>query len=185
MICNLQPTKQDKKADLNIHTYVDDVMKMLMKNLGLEIPDYDKNKDPVRRVALKQFPEDDLFIDWTQDEDHAKDVKKVSDIVHDEYLKKRRDERKRKSDLLQIEKKTKMMKREEEEDFKTVIVPEKLDICISNGLVEKVEKQEVPVEMNGRSCKKRDSYKYQDEEDDDIENLLDDDDDESISDNEN
>ena len=29
MICNLQPTKQDRKADLNIHTYVDDVMRMV------------------------------------------------------------------------------------------------------------------------------------------------------------
>ena len=42
VICNLQPTKQDKKADLNIHTYVDDVMRAVMKNLDLEIPEYDR-----------------------------------------------------------------------------------------------------------------------------------------------
>ena len=167
MICNLQPTKQDKKADLNIHTYVDDVMKMLMKNLGLEIPEYDRSKDPVKRVEGGR--------DWTQDEDHAKDVKKISDIVHDGYLKKRRDERKRKSDLLQLEKKTKMMKREDEdeEDIKTVIVPQRIENCINNGVIEKDSKLEDEIEMNGRSCKKKDSYKYQDD-DDEIDKLLDD-----------
>lgn len=34
MICNLQPTKHAKKADLNIHTYIDDVMKLLMQKEG-------------------------------------------------------------------------------------------------------------------------------------------------------
>ena len=42
VICNLQPTKQDKKADLNIHTYVDDVMRAVMGNLELDIPEYDR-----------------------------------------------------------------------------------------------------------------------------------------------
>ena len=42
VICNLQPTKQDKKADLNIHTYVDDVMRAVMRNLDLDIPEYDR-----------------------------------------------------------------------------------------------------------------------------------------------
>ena len=130
---------------------------------------------------MKQFPGDDLFIDWTQDEEHAKDVKKVSDLVHDQYLKKRREERKRKSDLLQMEKKTKMMKREDDEDIKTVIVPEKLDNRVDTDVLQKVEKYEDGMKANGRSCKKKDSYKY--EEDDDINKLLDDD--EPISDNEN
>ena len=66
VICNLQPTKHDKKADLNIHTYVDDVMEMLMKNLGLEIPQYNKDDDPVKRVARGEYSHDDLYIDWTQ-----------------------------------------------------------------------------------------------------------------------
>ena len=44
VICNLQPTKQDKKADLNIHTYVDDVMRAVMKNLDLDIPEYDRSR---------------------------------------------------------------------------------------------------------------------------------------------
>jgi len=50
VICNLQPTKQDKKADLCIHTYVDDVLKMLMQRLDLDIPEYDPVFDPVKQV---------------------------------------------------------------------------------------------------------------------------------------
>ena len=80
VICNLQPTKQvqgipviwsaqfkyffgfilsiyhllffqDKKADLCIHTYVDDVLKMLMQRLDLDIPEYDPVFDPVKQVG--------------------------------------------------------------------------------------------------------------------------------------
>ena len=75
VICNLQPTKQvkipsvmyhhvsttylqfsfsdcqDKKADLCIHTYVDDVMRMLMERLQLDIPEYDPVFDPVKQVT--------------------------------------------------------------------------------------------------------------------------------------
>ena len=41
---------QDKKADLCIHTYVDDVMRMLMARLELDIPEYDPVFDPVKQV---------------------------------------------------------------------------------------------------------------------------------------
>ncbi|MBN3303170.1 NAD-dependent protein deacylase sirtuin-6 [Amia ocellicauda] len=40
VIVNLQPTKHDKQADLRIHGYVDEVMTLLMKHLGLEIPEW-------------------------------------------------------------------------------------------------------------------------------------------------
>ena len=95
VICNLQPTKQDKKADLCIHTYVDDVMRMLMKRLGLEIPEYDPVFDPVKQVLQttlnfnsnekleycpqvrkKIFP-NGMFLDWTQDAELAGDLMKV------------------------------------------------------------------------------------------------------------
>ena len=162
VICNLQPTKQDKKADLNIHTYVDDVMRMLMENLGLEIPEYDKSKDPVQRVAMKEFTDEDLYIDWTQNEEHAKKVKKQADVVHDEFLRKRREDKKRKTELKKVETKAKMMKREDE-DEKPVIKEEQVD-----GII-------------GRSCKKTDSYKFQDE-DDNIDELIEDDEEESCED---
>lgn len=47
VICNLQPTKHDRKADLLIHSYVDEVMSKLMEKLGLTIPEYSGDKDPV------------------------------------------------------------------------------------------------------------------------------------------
>ncbi|XP_004518845.1 NAD-dependent protein deacetylase Sirt6 [Ceratitis capitata] len=48
IICNLQPTKHDKKADLIISTYVDDILEKVCKRLGVEIPMYDSSEDPTR-----------------------------------------------------------------------------------------------------------------------------------------
>ena len=48
-IINLQPTKHDKKADLMIHSYVDEVLIKVMKYLGLEIPEYSEDWDPTKR----------------------------------------------------------------------------------------------------------------------------------------
>ena len=41
-IVNLQPTKHDKKADLKINTYVDEVMTQLCKLLNIKIPEFEK-----------------------------------------------------------------------------------------------------------------------------------------------
>ena len=133
VICNLQPTKQDKKADLNIHTYVDDIMKTVMANLGLEIPEYDKSKDPVKLVSLREFPGEDLYIDWTQNEEHAKITKKISDKVHDNYLRRKREEKKRKSEINLNKVSKKLLKREDEEesDLKDEIKPENCDLPAS------------------------------------------------------
>ena len=51
VICNLQPTKHDKKGDLIINTYVDDVMIQLCKRLNVQIKEYDVAKDPTKYVA--------------------------------------------------------------------------------------------------------------------------------------
>jgi hypothetical protein len=40
VICNLQKTPRDGKADVIIHTYVDEVMRGLMQGLGLAFPLY-------------------------------------------------------------------------------------------------------------------------------------------------
>lgn len=48
VICNLQPTKHDKHADLIIHEYVDIIMCRLAKLLGFEIPEYDSINDPTK-----------------------------------------------------------------------------------------------------------------------------------------
>lgn len=48
-LINLQPIKLEKKADLVIHSYVDEVLERVLKRLGIEeIPDYDVNDDPTR-----------------------------------------------------------------------------------------------------------------------------------------
>lgn len=48
VICNLQPTKHDKKADLKISTYVDVIIEKVAKRLGVEIPSYTKAVDPTK-----------------------------------------------------------------------------------------------------------------------------------------
>merc|ERR1712013_431460 len=96
VICNLQPTKQDKKADLCIHTYVDDVLKMLMQRLDLDIPEYDPVFDPVKQVRNKLFL-NGMFLDWTQDAELAGDLQKISERLHEEYLAEKREERRRKN----------------------------------------------------------------------------------------
>lgn len=40
VLCNLQPTRYDKQADLIIHAYVDDIMVALMKSLAIPIPTF-------------------------------------------------------------------------------------------------------------------------------------------------
>lgn len=48
-LVNLQPIKLEKKADLVIHTYVDDVMEKVLKRLGIEeFPEFDESVDPTR-----------------------------------------------------------------------------------------------------------------------------------------
>ncbi|KAK7070074.1 NAD-dependent protein deacetylase sirtuin-6 [Halocaridina rubra] len=52
VICNLQPTKQDRHADLIINAYVDDVMKKLLNLMNLEILDYDPSHDPTKLTQI-------------------------------------------------------------------------------------------------------------------------------------
>lgn len=49
VICNLQPTKYDNKADLVISTYVDTIMEKVAKRLGVEIQEYTENIDPIKQ----------------------------------------------------------------------------------------------------------------------------------------
>lgn len=50
VICNLQPTKHDRKADLLIPMYVDKIMEKICKFLGVEIPEYTTDSDPTKMV---------------------------------------------------------------------------------------------------------------------------------------
>ncbi|KAL3198011.1 hypothetical protein MRX96_044586 [Rhipicephalus microplus] len=58
VICNLQPTKIDKSANLILRAYVDDVMEKLMKQLGIAIPSYSAECDPtkIKREAPMEYP---------------------------------------------------------------------------------------------------------------------------------
>ena len=69
VICNLQPTKHDKKGDLIINTYVDDVMTQLCKRLGVEIKEYDEAQDPTKCAASG-----DQIIEWTIPQSSFKDA---------------------------------------------------------------------------------------------------------------
>ncbi|GJQ86337.1 putative NAD binding protein [Trypoxylus dichotomus] len=83
IIVNLQPTKHDKKADMIINTYVDDVLVKVMKKLGVEIPEYDTSIDPTKTPL-----EDDKrgVLEWTIRKSYVDDVQSLYDI----YCKNKR-----------------------------------------------------------------------------------------------
>ncbi|XP_072938180.1 NAD-dependent protein deacetylase Sirt6 [Epargyreus clarus] len=58
VICNLQPTKHDNKADLVINYYVDDILEKVMGRLGIDIPEYNENES-ITKIA------ENTIIDWT------------------------------------------------------------------------------------------------------------------------
>ncbi|KAF5892490.1 NAD-dependent protein deacetylase sirtuin-7 [Clarias magur] len=59
-IVNLQWTPKDDSATLKIHGKCDDVMQLLMEELGVEIPSYNRSDDPIFSLAipLRQDEED-------------------------------------------------------------------------------------------------------------------------------
>jgi mono-ADP-ribosyltransferase sirtuin 6 len=53
VLVNLQPIKVEKKADLVIHSYVDEVMEKVAKRLGIEdVPEWCEDDDPTRMADL-------------------------------------------------------------------------------------------------------------------------------------
>ncbi|CAL1544478.1 unnamed protein product [Lymnaea stagnalis] len=66
VIVNLQPTKHDRKADLKISAFVDDVMKSLCKALNILVPRYPGPKVCVSSIHT-QKSERDLEISADQD----------------------------------------------------------------------------------------------------------------------
>ncbi|CAK1542289.1 unnamed protein product [Leptosia nina] len=58
VICNLQPTKHDNKADLVINYYVDETLENIMKILNLEIPSYNEDDNCIKLAEHS-------IIDWT------------------------------------------------------------------------------------------------------------------------
>lgn len=70
VICNLQPTKYDKKADLVINGYVDAIIERVMKRLGIEIPEYTGDDDPTKDTAASA-------LEWTIPGEQVKETDKL------------------------------------------------------------------------------------------------------------
>ncbi|GLG96629.1 NAD-dependent protein deacetylase Sirt6 [Gryllus bimaculatus] len=105
VICNLQPTKHDRKADLLIHSYVDEVMEELMGILNLTIPEYDSTKDPTKRSHTIQ-------LEWTIPNS---DVKRLRNLYEKKCCKPKKRKIKADSDHLAEEEDEKKIKEEKTE----------------------------------------------------------------------
>ncbi|CAH2049497.1 unnamed protein product, partial [Iphiclides podalirius] len=70
VICNLQPTKHDNKADLVINYYVDDILEKVMEILGLNIPNYNETDDPTKLAESS-------IIQWTINKNEVMAFEKV------------------------------------------------------------------------------------------------------------
>ncbi|KAL1005502.1 hypothetical protein UPYG_G00059940 [Umbra pygmaea] len=58
-IINLQWTPKDDLATLKVHGKCDDVMRLLMEELNILIPSYDKTEDPILSLATPLRPEEE------------------------------------------------------------------------------------------------------------------------------
>lgn len=58
-IVNLQWTPKDDLAALKLHGRCDDVMRLLMEELGLQIPGYERARDPIFALAEPLRPEEE------------------------------------------------------------------------------------------------------------------------------
>jgi len=117
VIINLQPTKHDKKADLIINSYADGIFEMLFKELGLEIPEFSKELDKVRRVKLNED-----IIDWSQCSTEAKSWDEKSKKLEEKLRQKRKAEK-----LLKQKDSEKRLKKNEEDEIKLEIKTENID----------------------------------------------------------
>uniref|UniRef100_A0A240PPS8 protein acetyllysine N-acetyltransferase n=1 Tax=Anopheles epiroticus TaxID=199890 RepID=A0A240PPS8_9DIPT len=79
VICNLQPTKHDKKADLKISTFVDTVLEKVTKRLGVEIAEYSTAEDPTKRNSY--------IVQWNIDGMTVKTLEKRYDKTMKEKAK--------------------------------------------------------------------------------------------------
>lgn len=97
VICNLQPTKYDNKADLVISTYVDTILEKVAKRLGVEIQEYTESIDPIRQEICD--------LEWTITTNQLKEI-------DEQYKQMIKNSKKRKLDGGTKEKASKDVKRQ-------------------------------------------------------------------------
>ncbi|XP_071516485.1 NAD-dependent protein deacetylase Sirt6 [Panulirus ornatus] len=111
VICNLQPTKQDRHADLIINTYVDDVMEQLLELLGIQMLQYNPDEDPMKltqrlfyehrksrqgeddqngRLILNSNHDDFDPIEWTIPEEWVKDKDLAERVKNKKVIRNKR-----------------------------------------------------------------------------------------------
>ncbi|VEN49830.1 unnamed protein product, partial [Callosobruchus maculatus] len=78
---------EDKKADLIINTFVDDVLEKVCKRLGLEIPEYNPELDPTKNQCT------DAIIEWNIYKDELRSARKQYEKLNREYRKKKAEEK--------------------------------------------------------------------------------------------
>lgn len=104
VLVNLQPIKLEKKADLVIHSYVDEVIEKVLKRLGIEeLPEYTQAEDPTSK--------EDLSIGWNFLKDEIKEVEKI-------YKEKTSRKLKNRSNDEDVERKKIKKKNDDDEDWK-------------------------------------------------------------------
>ncbi|XP_055608502.1 NAD-dependent protein deacetylase Sirt6 [Uranotaenia lowii] len=105
VICNLQPTKHDKKADLVVSTYVDTIIEKVAKRLGIEIPEYSPEVDPTKTEPCT--------LEWTIPGDLVKRVdKQYSKAIRDLGKKRSKAGSYSQEELEEFKRNSKKMKKE-------------------------------------------------------------------------
>ncbi|KAH8383249.1 hypothetical protein KR009_007574 [Drosophila setifemur] len=86
-VCNLQPTKHNKKANLIICSYVDVVLSKVCKLLGVEIPDYSESTDPTKQSSPSEWTivTDNVNTFHKQYKTHVKETKVESKAKKTKY----------------------------------------------------------------------------------------------------
>ena len=70
--------------DLLIRTFADSVMEKLFEKLGIDIPDYNPERDPI--VSVKSLD----YLDWTQSDEETKRVVALAEKVEAEFKERKK-----------------------------------------------------------------------------------------------
>lgn len=109
---------QDKKADLIINGKVDDIICLVMKSLGLEIPEYENTLDPTRNPDIELTE-----LDWTIPPGRVKEMKILYKKVCTPVKRKRKPFLYERHDIPEFPKKERKRSKTESAGPKTSVAP--------------------------------------------------------------